>query len=847
MSNRQRNTVPLLGVTLVYALLTILMTWPVAAQLGTHLVGNGDDLWVHFWNGWWVKQVLQQGGTPYRTNLLFHPVGVSLLYHNFGWANIALWLGLEPLVGGVAAYNLTCLIHIPLCGLAMFFLTRHLTGSHVAAFVAGLIYAFWPYRMLDLHHPNMISTEGFPLLVLLLMRIFRGKNQLRDAILTGVLVGLIGYMRWQLLILAAFLAGVYFLYVAVWERQHMTWQAVGFLGLSVVLASVLMTPGLLPVFSDLASTKAVEDVTVVDVTDGRQEFLAWVMPQDQHPLSHLYSQLFPRYGFSSTRERYSAFLGHLVLLLTVVGAVTRGTGKQRWFWIGLAILSATLALGYYLRFNDVLYRGIPLPYKLLGGFLPFRLLRHPHRFNALLALPVGVLAGVGAHQIREWLTQKRWARGLARPTAFASVLGLLVLADYVSAPTATVSADIPDYYKSLGREPGAFAVVALPNDRDRTERHMYYQTAHRRPLLGGHVSRLPPDALDFISSVDIIGDIYREAGIRTDLPDVSRQLSPLSEAGFRYIVIDKDLADDEELEAWRSYLAVPPLYEDRDVLAYRTDPLIGPDVPVQHDLGRGMALLRVDLSSRELRPESVLDVNVVWATTASQGEDLDVLVSLVSPEGEPGQTQRFGISPGWPTGSWPANAIVHDQYNLEIDPWASAGEKRVELTLARSSDGLTVGRGASVDRVILQRPPQTFTEPAVEHPLSARFGRGLQLLGYDLDVGDGALTVTLHWQAVQRMEASYKVFVHLDSAGGGPPVAQADVVPRNWTYPTDWWEAREYVSDEVAVPLEGVPPGAYSLWVGVYEPDSGRRLPILEVDAEQESESRLHLTQLALD
>jgi hypothetical protein len=104
------------GVLFAYSLLTVIMTWPVVARLNTHLIGTGDDMWVHYWNNWWVKQVLQQGGNVYYTPLLFHPTGVSLLYHNFAWVNIAIWLVLEPFVGGIAAYNLVHVLHIPLCG-----------------------------------------------------------------------------------------------------------------------------------------------------------------------------------------------------------------------------------------------------------------------------------------------------------------------------------------------------------------------------------------------------------------------------------------------------------------------------------------------------------------------------------------------------------------------------------------------------------------------------------------------------------------------------------------------------------------------------------------------------------
>jgi hypothetical protein len=77
----------------------------------------------------------------------------------------------------------------------------------------------------------------------------------------------------------------------------------------------------------------------------------------------------------------------------------------------------------------------------------------------------------------------------------------------------------------------------------------------------------------------------------------------------------------------------------------------------------------------------------------------------------------------------------------------------------------------------------------------------------------------------------YKFFVHLEDATSGALVTQADVVPREWTYPTSQWRVGEIVPDEIVLSLEGVPEGEYRLWVGVYQPDTGERLPIDNVFA----------------
>ena len=838
MRGRKQAALIYVATLFLYTLLAVAMTWPVAARLNSHLVGDGDDMWVHYWNNWWVKQVLQQGGDVYYTDLLFHPTGVSLLYHNFGWINIALWLALEPFVEGIAAYNLVYLIHIPLCGLAMFALARHLTKSYAAALLAGLIYAFWPYRMLDANHPNMISTEGFPLLMLALLRLVHGERPIQSGVIGGLLLALIGYMRWQLAILASFMAGFYLLYTLIWRRQCWNWRRVAGLALFALLALALVTPAVYPLVREQIAHGLPQDVTIVESGSRKQDLLAWVLPQHQHILSPLYNRVFPEYGLSRERRRFSAFPGHIAVVLAVIGVGSRRGRKDTWFWAGLASLCLVFAWGPTLRFNTVFYTGIPLPYRLIGWLLPIKLLRNPHRFTALLAVPLAVLAAYGVLALKTWLARRRPGCRGAFSVAWPVFLGALVLVDYWSVPTATVSADVPEFYHNLAREPGDFAVMGLPGTRGHTEYYMFYQTVHKRPILGGHVSRLPPEALAFASSVPLVAGVYEEAPGRVCPPDLSRQLSMLADADFRYIVMHKGIASERKLDPWRSCLVISPRYEDEEVEVYTTTPVAGRDFSLQHDLGEGMGLIETALHQDRVYPDAVLDLDVIWGTEDRPERDFQVEIALMDEEGV-GQRARFEISPAWPTGSWPANAIVRDTYALQIDPWLNGGMQTVTVGLVQAGDDRSVdGDGEhpietiGVGQVLMEAPERVFGVPTMAHRVDVDFGDALRLLGYDLDVTPDALHLVLHWQALQRMDESYKIFVHLQSVGGDELVAQKDVIPHDWAYPTTWWEEGEVVSDPMELLLEEVPPGQYRLWVGVYRPTTGERLSIRDAGPE---------------
>jgi hypothetical protein len=396
--------------------------------------------------------------------------------------------------------------------------------------------------------------------------------------------------------------------------------------------------------------------------------------------------------------------------------------------------------------------------------------------------------------------------------------------DYVSIPTSTVSAEVPDFYDAMAEEPGDFAIAGLPGKRHHTERYMFYQTHHEHPILGGHVSRLPPEALNFASSVPLIADMYTEVAIDTSLPDISRQLGLLAEADFKYVIIHKALATEQQLDAWQSYLAIEPRYEDGDVAVYPTEPVVGVDCSIEHDFGGGMTLVETRLSTREISPDGLLEMDVIWGATAAPGDDLQLELALVDGEGTAGQRERFMISSSWPTGQWPANAVVRDTYTFQVEPWPRAGEQALVARLIRAGEGQTVGREVDIETLVMRRPERTFDIPPMDRTLNARFGDALRLLGYDLRVGADAVDVTLHWRALRRMEQSYKFFVHLYDAESRELVAQRDTVPYDWQYPTVWWEVDEVVSDELSIPLDDVQANTYDLAVGVYDPETKDRL-----------------------
>lgn len=159
-----------LAATVIYAALTIVFTWPLARGVTRDIVSDfGDpvfETWAiawditHFGRGLWNANIFfpHPRTLAYSESFLPQAVQAAPVY----------WLTRNPIL----CYNLLFLSTFVLSGLGMFLLAREFTGDRVAAFVAGLAFAFAPYRFGTLPHMQILSSAWMPLTLLAFRRYF---------------------------------------------------------------------------------------------------------------------------------------------------------------------------------------------------------------------------------------------------------------------------------------------------------------------------------------------------------------------------------------------------------------------------------------------------------------------------------------------------------------------------------------------------------------------------------------------------------------------------------------------------------------------------------------------------
>jgi hypothetical protein len=820
---------------LVIVVATIIMTWPIAGQLGTHIPGSEGDAWEHLWVFEWVKGALFQGSTLFHTDLIFYPQGTSLATHNFAWVNIGFWLPLQAVVGSGAAYSLVMLAVFVFNGFAIYLLVYELTGRFSAAMTAAAVAAFWPHILSHHDHPNLIVTAWVSLTLLMLLRLMQS-GQRRYAILAGVFLALVGLTRWQTLVLGGIIIGFYLLYLLFANRSSQKLRdRLLALSLTMGVAVLLMLPLFLAQFSQATELGQ----TITEVTDGnagQSDLLAYFLPSRFHPWWG--EAVFARfYGPLQTNKVFVPFLGYTVLALVIIGVVW--CWRRTRFWLGLALLYILLALGPTLLINGHSY--IPLPYRLLESSLLDALIRSPDRFNVFLSLPVAVVVGYGVGAI---LQQPRLKRPLG--ITVTALITILILVEYAVRYPTFVLDDYPAWYSTLAQEPGESGILELPmSDRFYDEVYMHYQAVHGKPIVGGSVARPSEETFAFINSLPMLGGVPDQQTPPEDVVNVGSQLTTLARAGVKYIVFHKKFMVAEQLQQWRDWLWVPAYHEDGEVLVYQTDWVVGQSLHFRPVLDKGLGIISADIQPMSTTQDGWVEVTVQWGTQSALSEPYEVCFQLENTAGLAARETCYPVSTTWPTNLWPQNEMVSAKYLLHMSPYLTTGTYSIIAGIKEAEDSQPILIG-SVD---FSAQPRILTNETESDAL-ARWENQIALLDFEVNQDRAySLVIEIKWLALNRMDESYKEFIHIIDSETGEVVSQVDLVPRDWGYPTHWWVEGELISDTLQLTLPPEAVGRYEVWLGLYSLDPDAPLPLIEANDTQlrVDKNRIRLSQFVID
>jgi hypothetical protein len=527
----KRAAIENLYIALIYLLITIIMTYPIAFRATSGLPGDLGDPLLNAWILAWETQALPRAVSQVYHPPIFYPHRYSLTYSEnlFGFLVVALPFTLawgSPILG----YNVAFLFVFWVSCLGMYKLIYKILGRHDVAFISGLLFAFAPYRWAQMTHLHILSYGWIPFL----LATFVGYKEAPSA------------KRLLEVAFASFLAIMFSLHTGLFGLISLgVWAIVlcklgeirprDFLLLALAEAIVLLSAALIlhPYF-----------LSAPAITLNRLPRLA--AEADIKPISFFAATPLLKFlGFASRlepsceRQLYPGLILTFLALLGLFGFKASSFKAVKVASVALAILGLIVYFGLGVYVKILSHVDISRYPFLILPLYGFSLVRAVSRWMILTWVGLGILAGLGLKKLAEGR--------LKLLLALVTILGLMEgwAAPLPIAKLAPLGA-LPELYHWLAKLPGDFAILELPAFYplyDGETLRMYASLLHGKKLMTGYSGFIPEDTESLVKTMQDFPS-----------PESIAQIAALGPLGLRFVIVESDSPLPEFTQRFLSHL-----------------------------------------------------------------------------------------------------------------------------------------------------------------------------------------------------------------------------------------------------------------------------------------------------
>ncbi|MEL6151453.1 MAG: hypothetical protein AAFR56_17640, partial [Chloroflexota bacterium] len=236
------------------------------------------------------------------------------------------------------------------------------------------------------------------------------------------------------------------------------------------------------------------------------------------------------------------------------------------------------------------------------------------------------------------------------------------------------------------------------------------------------------------------------------------------------------------------------------------------DVRINEPMADGLQLIGHNTLPQTARPGEQIPLTLHWYAAPTDEPREPVNMSLVM--GDVTVGADWSLFEEHPMETWLDGQLMTQRTQIELLLDAESGI--YPLRLANENTEITLGE------VEIAGVARVYDPPAVAFQRTNTGSSPIGLYGYSVVEDDEQVSIRLVWQAFERPQDDYTVFVHLVDAAGNI-IGQRDVMPVDGTYPTSLWAAGEFVMDLHTLPLPQTP---YIVRTGLYSQSNGQRLQI---------------------
>ena len=487
------------AILVLFTALTVVMTWPQARDVATH----ASDHWDVYFNMWrlaWFAHALASAPSTIFDGNIFYPERHALTFSDAMVveglvAAPLLWAGVRP----VLVHNFLLLGGVIVSAAGMFVLVERLTRNRAAAVIAGIIFAFAPYRFDHYMHMELQWTVWVPWALWAVHRTIESGRPMHG-LQAGLFVALqmlsSVYYGVFLATLLPLVAGLLLLSLP----RSQALRAFRALALGGVAAAIICSLYALPY---LAASRQVGRRSADEIS----KFSA--QPRDYlaaTPDNRIYGDVF------ESPPEHRLFPGLVAVVLAIAAVFPRPRTSAAVVYLIALAAAFEMSLGFHGYMYRFLYEQVP-------AFAGLRVLA---RLGIFVIAFLAILAAHGYATLHD-AVRPSFRRGLA------VLISCVLLLEYSVSPLHLVRYDntAPPVYEFLARLPSG-VVAEFPIPLKNTvpgpdARHIYMSTFHWNKLVNGYSGYYPPSYL------------RRLDGLQS-FPDAS-SLEILRRTGVSYVIV----------------------------------------------------------------------------------------------------------------------------------------------------------------------------------------------------------------------------------------------------------------------------------------------------------------------
>jgi len=232
-----------------------------------------------------------------------------------------------------------------------------------------------------------------------------------------------------------------------------------------------------------------------------------------------------------------------------------------------------------------------------------------------------------------------------------------------------------------------------------------------------------------------------------------------------------------------------------------------------------------------------IPITIHWQAQQWMAEPLIIALKMVDKDFVVGAEQVVRLGDRYPNLLWAPGEVVEETYSLPLPSNTPPGLYQLELSVIQQNEQLPNGfaslplhnnetQSESNLYPFTLRVLDSGHDISPSNRVNVQVDHNFTLHGYDLNQIGAEVNLALYWRNQDKPATDYTVFTQL--LGPDWQVwAQWDNPPQAGRYPTSQWQAQDRVIDRYTLTIpDDAPHGNYKLLIGMYDPQTGTRLPI---------------------